>query len=179
MLQYYDRVEHSNSIHIVVFMPCQQSRRRFFIAPAVVHLEIDMHKLFRHPPLERLCLRALSTMLLCLGLTGLAVAKSSSEPFHFGEVDLEFLDQIKQLDKKFEDRGLIYREPELNAYVDRVGRSLINADEQMENVVWRFRVFRDPSVNAFALPNGSIYVHTGLLALMENEAQLAGVMAHE
>ncbi|MBO0857927.1 MAG: M48 family metalloprotease [Chloracidobacterium sp.] len=138
-----------------------------------------MHKLFRHPSLERPCLRAVSTMLLCLGLTGLAVAQSSSEPFHFGKVDLEFLDQIKQLDKKFEDRGLVYREPELNAYVDRVGRSLIKADEPMENVVWRFRVFRDPSVNAFALPNGSIYVHTGLLALLENEAQLAGVLAHE
>jgi predicted Zn-dependent protease len=57
-------------------------------------------------------------------------------------------------------KGLIYRDPELNAYVDRVGRSLLKPEDQLENVVWRFRVFRDPSVNAFALPNGSIYVNT-------------------
>jgi predicted Zn-dependent protease len=45
--------------------------------------------------------------------------------------------------------------------------------------VWRFRAFRDPVPNAFALPNGSIYVSTGLLALMDNESQLAAIIAHE
>src|SRR5215213_3648826 len=37
----------------------------------------------------------------------------------------------------------------------------------------------DPQPNAFALPNGSIYVTTGLLSLMENESQLAAIIAHE
>jgi predicted Zn-dependent protease len=46
-------------------------------------------------------------------------------------------------------------------------------------VEWQFFVLRDPVPNAFALANGSIYVHTGLLALLENEAQLASVLAHE
>jgi predicted Zn-dependent protease len=101
-------------------------------------------------------------MLLCFGLTGLAAAQTRPEPFRFGEVDPEFLDQIKQLDKRFEDQGLVYREPELNAYVDRVGRSLLKPEEQLENVVWQFRVMRNPAVNAFELANGSIYVFTGL-----------------
>ena len=51
--------------------------------------------------------------------------------------------------------------------------------ETPENVLWRFRAIRDLEINAFALPNGSIYVTTGLLSRMENEAQLAGVLAHE
>jgi predicted Zn-dependent protease len=118
-------------------------------------------------------------LLLLLGLTGLAAAQTNQEAFHFGEVDLEFLDQINQQDKRFEEQGLVYREPQLSAYVDRVGRSLLKPEDQLENVDWKFRVLRDPSVNAFAMPNGSIYVHTGLLALMENEAQLAAVLAHE
>jgi len=46
-------------------------------------------------------------------------------------------------------------------------------------VKWRFRAIRDLEVNAFALPNGSIYVNSGLLSRMENEAQVAGVLAHE
>ena len=44
---------------------------------------------------------------------------------------------------------------------------------------WQFHVLRDPIPNAFALANGSIYVNTGLLAVLENEAQLASVLAHE
>ena len=43
----------------------------------------------------------------------------------------------------------------------------------------RFTVFRDPSLNAFAMPNGRVYIHTGLLARLENEAQLATVLGHE
>lgn len=112
-------------------------------------------------------------------LIGVVAAQTRPEPFRFGEVDLEFLDQIKQLDKRFEDQGLVYREPELNAYVDRVGRSLLKPEDQLENVVWQFRVMRNPALNAFALANGSIYVFTGLLARLENEAQLAAILAHE
>jgi len=143
-----------------------------------------MHKLLQLTSLRRqLCpqarLRVMTVMLLCVGFTGLAAAQTRPEPFRFGEVDMEFLDQINQLDKRFEDQGLVYREPELNGYVDRVGRSLLKPEEQLENVVWKFRVMRNPALNAFALANGSIYVFTGLLARMENEAQLAGVMAHE
>ncbi len=41
-----------------------------------------------------------------------------------------------------------------------------------EKVSYRFVVLCDPTVNAFTLPNGSVYVTTGLLALLENESQL-------
>src|SRR5215475_1877159 len=138
-----------------------------------------MPELFRHGSIHHSCLRVISALLSLLVLTSFAAAKTDQESFHFGEVDLEFLDQIKQQDKRFEDQGLVYREPQLSAYVDRVGHSLLKPEDQLENVDWKFRVLRDPTVNAFALPNGSIYVHTGLLAMMENEAQLASVLAHE
>jgi predicted Zn-dependent protease len=128
---------------------------------------------------NRRSLLVIATLLLCFVLTGLATAQTKQEPFRFGEVDLEFLDQIKQLDKRFEEQGQVYREPQLNAYVDRLGRSLLKPEDQMENVVWQFRVMRNPVVNAIALPTGSIYVYSGLLARMENEAQLVGVLAHE
>jgi hypothetical protein len=65
------------------------------------------------------------TLLLCFGSTSLAGTQTRAKTFRFGKVDLEFLAQIKQLDKRFEDKGLIYRDPELNAYVDRMGRSLL------------------------------------------------------
>lgn len=119
---------------------------------------------------------------LCLQPGALAQAgkeQANKEAFRFGDADRELLEQVSQLDKKFEEHGLVYQNAALNAYVEQIGRSLLPKDEPLENVTWKFRVFRDPSVNAFALANGSIYVHTGLLALLENESQLAGVLAHE
>src|SRR5262245_61649631 len=139
-----------------------------------------MRKFYRRPsPHNHPSLLVIPALLLCFALTGLAAAQSSPESFRFGDVDLELLEQVKHQDKRFEEQGLVYREPQLNAYVGRLGRSLLKPEDQLENIVWQFRVMRDPVVNAFAMPNGSIYVHTGLLARMENESQLVGVLAHE
>ena len=102
----------------------------------------------------------------------------TGETFKFGKVDLDFLEQVDLLDKTFEKEGLVYHDDMLEAYLDRVGRS-VTAGKQPENVVWRFHALRDPVPNAFALPNGSIYVNTGLLALVDDEGELAGVLAHE
>src|SRR4030095_15835671 len=64
-------------------------------------------------------------------------------------------------------------------YVRRIGRSLIPRGLEIKKVKWNFRALRDPQPNAFALPNGSIYVTTGLLISIDNESQLAAIMAHE
>jgi len=105
-------------------------------------------------------------------------AAQTSDGFKFGKVDLDLLKQINLLDQRFEKEGLVYHETALDAYLERIGQSVV-ADKQIENVNWRFRVLRDPVPNAFALPNGSIYVNAGLLALLENEGQLASVLGHE
>src|SRR4029079_5502005 len=63
--------------------------------------------------------------------------------------------------------------------LDRIGKVLIPRGLKLEHVTWRFRAARDPEPNAFALPNGSIYVTTVLLALLDNESQLAAILAHE
>ncbi|HEY3104331.1 MAG TPA: M48 family metalloprotease, partial [Pyrinomonadaceae bacterium] len=101
------------------------------------------------------------------------------EEFKFGEVDLELLEQVNLLDRRFERDGLVFENEATNAYLFRIGQSLIPKGLTLENVSWKFRALRDPVPNAFALPNGSIYVSTGLLALMDNESQLASVIAHE
>jgi predicted Zn-dependent protease len=98
--------------------------------------------------------------------------------FKFTKVDLDLLEQVNLLDKRFEKEGLVYHDEALNSYLQRVGESLL-PDVRLENVEWKFRLMRDPVPNAFALPNGSIYINSGLLALLDNEAQLASVLAHE
>src|SRR5262252_1728943 len=77
-----------------------------------------------------------------------------------------------------EEKGWVYSDPTTGDYLNKLGVALVPKDN-LENVTWRFRALRDVEVNAFALPNGSIYVNSGLISRMENEAQLVGVLAHE
>jgi len=68
----------------------------------------------------------------------------------------------------------------LQDYVNQVGQRLANTPEARQSEFpFTFTVINDPSVNAFALPGGPMFIHTGLLKDVDNEAQLAGVMGHE
>jgi len=69
-------------------------------------------------------------------------------------------------------------DPELQSYVNRVGRWLTLQTERPD-LPWRFVVVDTDSLGAFATPGGNIIVTTGLLRLMRDENELAGVLAHE
>ena len=66
-------------------------------------------------------------------------------------------------------------------YVQNLGISLLPAGSSgtRQPLQFRFFVVEDPTINAEALPDGTLLVHTGLLGAMENEAQLAFVLSHE
>src|SRR5687767_3712892 len=73
-----------------------------------------------------------------------------------------------------------YDDPLLEEYLARVGDRLTPDDVRAAGgPALKFGVIRDPSLNAFAMPNGKIYVHTGLLSRLDNEAQLATILGHE
>ena len=108
----------------------------------------------------------------------LVAATETTASFKFTKVDLELLEKANQTDRELERKALVYDDPEATAYLERIGNKLV-PEGRLENVTWRFRVLRDPMPNAFALPNGSIYIQSGLLVLLHNEAQLAAVLGHE
>ena len=68
--------------------------------------------------------------------------------------------------------------PALQAYVNTLGQKLAAQSHRAE-LEWHFTVLDSPEVNAFALPGGYVYVTRGLMAYMESEADLAGVIGHE
>ena len=76
------------------------------------------------------------------------------------------------------EQGAVYDDPELAAYVNRIGQRLVQNSDTPEDT-FTFTVIDSPDINAFATPGGFIYVNRGLLAYLDNEAELAGVMAHE
>jgi predicted Zn-dependent protease len=74
--------------------------------------------------------------------------------------------------------GGAYVDRDLATYVESVGRRLAAVSE-IKELPYTFTVLNDETVNAFALPGGYVYVTRGLLALVDDEAQLAAVIAHE
>lgn len=72
----------------------------------------------------------------------------------------------------------LYENPEVTAYVTRVGL-LMARHAKRPDLPWTFRILESDDSNAMALPGGFIFVTTGALKAMQNEAQLAGVLGHE
>jgi predicted Zn-dependent protease len=73
----------------------------------------------------------------------------------------------------------------LSAYVEQLGQELgavgnpDRGDPRFQIPQWHFTVLQSDEINAFALPGGYIYVTTGLLAMVRNKAELAGIVGHE
>ncbi len=83
----------------------------------------------------------------------------------------------KQLAKEVERQAKIINDPVMAEYVNRVGQNLVrNSDAK---VPFTIKVIDSEDVNAFALPGGFFFVNSGLILKADNEAELAGVMAHE
>lgn len=71
-----------------------------------------------------------------------------------------------------------YDNPQLQSYVNRVGQRLVARSDEAGSS-FTFTVIDSPDINAFALPGGFVYINRGLLAYLNNEGELAAVLAHE
>jgi predicted Zn-dependent protease len=74
--------------------------------------------------------------------------------------------------------GKVSRDAAANARVRAVAQRLVQA-AGLSDRPWQYVVFEDPTANAFVLPGGQIGVNTGLLAIVDNDDQLAAVIGHE
>jgi predicted Zn-dependent protease len=73
----------------------------------------------------------------------------------------------------------LYQDKSLQLYVNNIGQRLVSQLSDKIFPKYYFRVMDSPDINAFALPGGYVYVTRGLLALVNSEAELAGVIGHE
>ncbi len=116
---------------------------------------------------------------LALGATGCAVNPAT------GQTGLMLVspEREKQLGaeehpKVIREFGGVYDDPRVAGYAAAIGGRLAAVTEQPA-LGYTFTVLDSPIVNAFALPGGYVYITRGLMALAENEAELAGVLGHE
>jgi predicted Zn-dependent protease len=83
----------------------------------------------------------------------------------------------KELSTQVDKQSKLLTDPVINEYVNRVAQNIArNSDLKVPLTV---KVIDDPTINAFALPGGFLYVNSGVLQAADEESQLAGVMAHE
>jgi predicted Zn-dependent protease len=83
----------------------------------------------------------------------------------------------KQMAQEVERQAKIVDDPIIAEYVNRIGQNLVrNSDAK---VPFTIKVIDSEEINAFALPGGFFFVNTGILLNADNEAEMAGVMAHE
>jgi beta-barrel assembly-enhancing protease len=82
-----------------------------------------------------------------------------------------------QIAAEFEQTARMVEDPVINDYVDRIGQNIVKHSDA--KVPFHIKVVDTDEVNAFAFPGGYFYVNKGLLLAARNEAEMAGVMAHE
>jgi len=130
---------------------------------------------------RRIAVRALAVV----GLAGaMAITGSCTLNPATGERQLTLIGEQqeiamgRQYDESVQAELGLYPDEELQEYIQELG-ARIAAKTERPNLPWSFRVVDDPTVNAFALPGGFIYVTRGILAHFNSEAELVSVLGHE
>jgi beta-barrel assembly-enhancing protease len=116
-------------------------------------------------------------------LSGCAAPRAmplTSAENHFGSSadEAKLIADSRRLHDDLVRKGMLLETETLTAYIERVGRPLV-PDEASNVVDIHFNILRTPEVNAYAAPSGYVYLSVGLLARLENEAELAAVIGHE
>ena len=124
--------------------------------------------------------RGRAGLLLLLLLTG---SSCTSMRHYLGASLVSFETEVslgQKLAAQVERQQRVLRNRDVQAYVRLVASQLVtHAACDRPEVRYRVTVLDNPGLNAFALPAGYLYVYTGLLLAADNEAELAGILAHE
>ena len=118
---------------------------------------------------------------LYLVITGCCLGPNSpliTETFSPDSAEMRLQNHSEEMQKLLNESGLIYRDALLEEYLKQIVLKL-QPPQIHERFSFKILIIENPYLEAFALANGTIGVHTGLLARLENEAQLAFLLAHE
>ena len=114
------------------------------------------------------------------------ISACATSGYNKGQFNLYSIDDEKKIGKEFADqllseykkKGRVYNNPQANQYINQLGQTLVNHAPE-KKFTYHFYLLKLRGVNAFAVPGGHIFVFTGLINYCQNEAELAGVIAHE
>ena len=125
----------------------------------------------------------MNKFLICIALISCGLVGCATNPVT-GKQDFALMSEAEEIKqgRRYHQQILlsygIYPDSELQQYVDRIGQELA-AKSHRAHLDFTFTVLDSPEINAFALPGGYIYITRGIMAYLDSEAELAGVLGHE
>jgi predicted Zn-dependent protease len=120
---------------------------------------------------------------ICILVLSFALQACATNPVT-GESDFALISESEEIErgKRYHQHIIarygMYDDAALQAYVNRIGKELANKSHRA-HLHFTFTVLDSPEINAFALPGGYIYITRGIMAYLDSEAELAGVLGHE
>ncbi len=126
-------------------------------------------------------MRAITILTLLTFVLGTVMCpcKSSAGVFHSASLSP---DEERALGKKLllmvQSQLPTISDPDVVSYVEKVGRKIL-AEAGPQLFDYKFYVIRDEALNAFAAPSGLVFIHSGMIEVMDDESELAGIVAHE
>ena len=124
---------------------------------------------------------AVLTLLICSIVAGCATTNLppvTTGGFVFEDDERRLWLRSEEEQRVLDKSGLIYEDEELEVYLNEIAKK-IQPPEIFQDIPCQVKRIEGPHLNSFAYPNGTIYIHAGMLARMENAAQLATLLSHE
>jgi len=122
--------------------------------------------------------RAVLAAVFCLAAVPLLRARIEHKPGFNTFSPQQDIELGREAMQEVEREMPVVTDPQLSEYVNRLGQNLSRLAPG-HRYPYQFKLINAKEINAFALPGGPIYIHTGILTAATSEAQLAGVLAHE
>ncbi|OGX23959.1 MAG: hypothetical protein A3D10_01700 [Omnitrophica WOR_2 bacterium RIFCSPHIGHO2_02_FULL_48_11] len=116
---------------------------------------------------------------ICAGCATLNVAKVGDSAYRAEDDEQNIAKEMDKVTELLDESGYIYQNKELEEYVNRLTDSLLSDEIKASGVKISVKILSDTSLNAVTYANNRIYLNTGMLAAMDNEAQLAALLSHE
>lgn len=134
----------------------------------------------RGRPFRALAVVVAAALAASCATTRLPPISAAGAAFEPEKDEVRLWSEAREQERQLREKLTVYEDPLLGDYLDDIV-SHLDTPGMRENPQLRYHVsvIDEPTLNAFAFPHGALYVHTGLLAQLENEDQLAMVLAHE
>lgn len=116
-----------------------------------------------------------SLILVACGSTKIKPFNESSKLSNLTKAEKRYWYESEQTLIRIKNSGLLIEDEALSRYLNSIAKRLYPVYSEYVNV----RVVNAPSYNAFVMPNGDVYIHSAMLATLQNEAQLAMIISHE
>lgn len=103
-------------------------------------------------------------------------------PAEYCAAEFTFDDEMKlgrELYEKLDKGNQLSKDPRVTAYINDLGQKILSQSNKPVPFDFKFSVVKSAAINAFATPGGFVYINEGTITLAEDEAEIAGVIAHE